>query len=123
MDPADKDRKYKKLSAFQDQIPGHRTNARVHLSTLLRWCLRGVRLPDGSRVKLQAVRVGSRWFTTDVWFDEFIATLTAAHTGCDKSPVSQTPVHTHKTQEAVERELDALGVGPPVFRRRPRQSE
>src|SRR5436190_1014261 len=70
---------YRKLSVFQDRVPGHRDNARVHLSTLIRWCTKGAKLPDGASVRLRAQRVGNRWLTTDAWFDEFIKVLTRAH--------------------------------------------
>src|SRR5262249_51583422 len=77
---------YKKLSDFQDRVPGHRRNARLHLSTLIRWCATGVKLPDGGRLRLRAIRAGSRWLTTDEWFSEFLTALTAAHT--DSGPTS-----------------------------------
>jgi Protein of unknown function (DUF1580) len=101
---------YKKLSSFQDRIPGHRKNSRLHPATLVRWCLRGVRLPDGSRVKLQAVRVGCRWLTTDAWFDKFITTLTEAYTGCEDTQSPRSPTQRRRAAEAADRELKAMGI-------------
>ena len=51
------------LSAASKLIPGRPT-----ISTLHRWCTRGVR-----GVKLENIRVGSRRFTTQDAIDEFVA--------------------------------------------------
>ena len=47
-------------------------------ATILRWIRVGILMPAGDVLRLQAVQVGSRWFTTDKWLDEFIAARTAA---------------------------------------------
>jgi hypothetical protein len=69
----------KKLANYRDCVPGHRSNGRLHLSTISRWCSIGVKLPDGTRLRLRALRAGRRWLTTDEWFGAFVAALTAAH--------------------------------------------
>jgi hypothetical protein len=47
---------------------------RHHMNTLRRWCLRGVRGPDGKTVKLDAVRCpGGAWMTTVEAVKRFIA--------------------------------------------------
>jgi hypothetical protein len=110
MDPSVNSLEYKKLSSFRDRIPGHRQNSKLHLATLTRWCLRGVQLPDGTRVKLRAVRVGCRWLTTDAWFDEFVTALTLAHNGCGDTQIPRSPAQRMKAAEAVGRELEAMGM-------------
>src|SRR5207302_1262851 len=49
-----------------------RDGQEIHPSTLTRHALTGVKLRDGTRVKLRAVKVGSRWMTTESWLREFI---------------------------------------------------
>lgn len=97
------------LRDFRDRLPGHRANGRLHLSTIIRWACSGVRLPDGRRVRLRAIRVGSRWLSCDAWFDEFVAHLTTAH--LPPAPVAE-PVPPAATDraEAAARELDRRGV-------------
>jgi hypothetical protein len=51
---------YRPLTAYRARFPGARANAALHLSTLIRWCSRGIRLPDGSRVRLRGKRSGVR---------------------------------------------------------------
>jgi hypothetical protein len=43
--------------------------------TLWRWSVSGRRRPDGSRVRLRAVRVGDRLLSCVRWFKEFKAEL------------------------------------------------
>lgn len=99
---------FRKLSEYQDRVPGHRRNRRVHLSTLIRWCTRGGRLPDGSRLRLQAARVGTRWLTTDAWFAEFLDRLTAANL-TDPVP-TRTPAERTAASAQAEQQLVRLGM-------------
>jgi len=46
-----------------------RLNGRkISLDTLYRWCQKGLK----NGVRLQAVKVGSRWFTSRQWVQEFV---------------------------------------------------
>jgi hypothetical protein len=45
------------LTAAAAQIPPARNGKRCHLSTVLRWVLRGARSPRGDLIKLEAVRL------------------------------------------------------------------
>src|SRR5262245_55893410 len=96
---------YRPLSAVRARFPGTRTNGLLHLSTLIRWCTRGIRLPDGSRVRRRGIRARCRWLTTDAWVDEFIAALTAAHVGQDDAPAIRTPTRRQRDSEEAGREL------------------
>jgi len=96
---------YRPLTAYRARFPGARANAALHLSTLIRWCTRGVRMPDGSRVRLRGIRAGSRWLTTDPWVDEFVAALTAAHTGDEAKSTPRSPARRRHEAEAAGREL------------------
>jgi hypothetical protein len=47
-------------------IPG-----RPHTCSVWRWCVKGVVVPDGTRLRLQHVRTGSRIVTTCQWIADF----------------------------------------------------
>ena len=51
----------------------------AHASTCTRWITRGVRLPDGGRAKLPALRVGGRWMVRPCDVTAFVDRLTHAH--------------------------------------------
>jgi hypothetical protein len=64
------------LSAAAKLIPPARSGKRTHLSTILRWILSGATAPDGSRVRLEAFRLGNRWMTSTSALQRFVAALT-----------------------------------------------
>lgn len=96
---------YRSLSAVRHRFPGTRTNPSLHLATMIRWCTRGIRQPDGSRVRLRAIRVGSRWLTSDAWVDEFIAVLTTAHCPNQEVLALRSPAQRNKASDAAAKEL------------------
>jgi hypothetical protein len=51
-------------------VPSRPDRKPVHVNTLFRWCLQGVR-----GVKLQSVLVGGQRFTTRAWLDDFLTAL------------------------------------------------
>ncbi|HYH64401.1 MAG TPA: DUF1580 domain-containing protein [Urbifossiella sp.] len=110
MSPSKPDPPLTNLSAYCDRIPGARRNARTHPSTLTRWCTSGVKLRDGSRLRLRAVRVGSRWMTTETWFNEFVVALTAAHVAPAPAAGPRTPTERLKASRAADAELRSRGM-------------
>lgn len=97
---------YLPLSAVRARFPGARTNGFLHLSTLIRWCTRGIRQPDGTRVRLRSIRAGARWFTTDQWVDDFVAALTLAAVGDEAtSPAPRSPSRRQRESEEAGRNL------------------
>ncbi|MBN9523574.1 hypothetical protein J0H58_34530 [bacterium] len=100
---------YRRLSEFQGRLPGHRRNARLHLSTLIRWCSKGVKLPDGTRLRLRADRLGARWLTTDAWWQEFVDRLTATHAPDAPIPLRSAAERSRASVAAGER-LRSLGM-------------
>lgn len=101
---------YRRLSEFQGRLPGHRKNQRLHLSTLIRWCSSGVKLRDGTRLRLRAVRVGSRWLTTEAWWQAFTDALTAAHRPSDPPPaLVRSPAERATAADAAGARLKSLG--------------
>lgn len=76
-------------------------------ATVNRWILVGVSLPDGSRLRLKAERVGSKWMTTEEWVNEFVEAQTAAFLGASAAPRS--PAEAARTSAAAEAELVRMG--------------
>lgn len=96
------------LKAYCDRVPGHTRGSRKHISTLVRFALKGVVAPNGQRVKLRATKLGNQWYTTDEWWSEFLAALTTSPTDpTDDTP--RTPHQRTRASEAAERELVARG--------------
>ncbi len=45
-------------------LPTGRNGKHLSLSVALRWVVQGVKLPDGQRLRLEAIRVGGKWVTS-----------------------------------------------------------
>jgi Protein of unknown function (DUF1580) len=93
------------LTQAAGRYPGHRGADRLHPATLTRWILRGVRALDGRRVRLEAVRIGCRWLTSEAALARYAAALAA--TGDPTPPRS--PAARNRAAEAAGRELEQLG--------------
>lgn len=87
------------------RFPGARGAARLHPATVTRWILKGVRGPGGRRVRLEAVRVGSRWMTTQAALARFAAALAAP---ADAAP-SRSPAARNRASERAATELERMG--------------
>src|SRR5262245_812962 len=87
-------------------VPG-RGRSRVHASTLARWIARGVKTPDGRRVRLRAVRIASRWVTTRAWLEEFAAAQTP--TFSDTEEAAPTESRRDRAASAAGKLLAQLG--------------
>jgi hypothetical protein len=87
-------------------IPPSRQDKPVHVSTLVRWILHGVR-----GVQLEAARVGGRWVTSPEALERFSATLTAQHvTPLSTVTGQKDSFRRSRQQERVEQELAAFGL-------------
>jgi hypothetical protein len=53
-------------------FPPYRENRPVSPSTVFRWIRSGVRLPDGTQLRLEARRLGGRWLTSREAMRRFI---------------------------------------------------
>lgn len=96
------------LSQAAKLVPPTRQDKQVHVSTIVRWILRGVR-----GVRLEAVRVGGRWVTTHEALERFSAALTAqyvAPTEGSAASIAQSPERRQNQQKRVEQLLAAMGV-------------
>jgi Protein of unknown function (DUF1580) len=91
-------------------VPPGRNGKRTHLSTLLRWILTGAKHPTtGERIRLEALRIGSRWLTSRQALQRFAERLTPSVV--DAPPVA--PRTSGKRRRAADRageELDKIGI-------------
>ena len=94
------------LSQAATRFPGHRGAERLHPATMTRWILKGVRSVDGRRVKLEAVRLGCRWLTSEPALQRFADALSAPPP--DSAP-TRTPIARQKASERADAELRAMG--------------
>jgi hypothetical protein len=91
-------------------LPPGRGSERIHGSTLLRWILKGIRGPDGQRVRLRAVRVGSRWMSSSAWLGEFFEALTPVFRDADAAPAPRTPTARQRASQRAAEALQAAGI-------------
>lgn len=78
----------------------------IHPATVTRWCVKGVKLPDGRRVRLEHVRVGGKLVTTKGALVRFFAAQTAT-----VSDVAHphTPSDRRRAADRAAAELEAMG--------------
>lgn len=96
------------LSTAGRRFPGVRGNAGVDPSTVFRWVTQGTKATDGSRVKLEAVRVGGRWLTSDQAIARFVAALTGGATAAE-TPAPRQPSARQRSSEAAAKQLEQMG--------------
>jgi hypothetical protein len=86
-------------------VPPARSGRETHLSTILRWILRGTKAPDGTVVRLEAVRLGGRWMTSREALQRFAERLTprlagdTEETSTPRSPSARRRAHARATKE------------------------
>jgi hypothetical protein len=89
------------LSEAARRITSTQNGKSTHPATVTRWIKRGVRLSDGSVLKLAARRYPGGWTVSDDAVNQFIDRLTADRCG--------SPVASRVPNERVEAALDAAG--------------
>lgn len=100
------------LSAAGRLFPGHRGGGSVDPSTVFRWVTKGTRAANGHTVKLEAVRVGTRWLTSRPAVTRFVTALTAASgpiPAATKPTASRTPAARRRAAEKAVATLKAMG--------------
>jgi hypothetical protein len=90
-------------------VPPARSGKKTHLSTILRWILRGAKSPTGELVKLEALRIGNRWVTSREALQRFAERLTPR---LDGEPPSawRTLAQRSRASERASRELGKVGI-------------
>ena len=87
-------------------LPRGRRGAIPHLSTVLRWILNGIKGPQGTRIKLEAVRLGSRWVTSVEALQRFADRLTPSGDDDRSLPVSRSTGARQRASNRAARELE-----------------
>jgi hypothetical protein len=90
-------------------VPPGRSGKKTHLSTLFRWITQGCKAPNGEVVRLEAIRLGSRWMTSREALQRFAEALTPDIGGTSTDPA---PTPTRRAREArrVEAALEEAGI-------------
>lgn len=91
-------------------LPGSRANSHLDSATIWRWITKGARSASGGVVRLEAVRVGSRWLTSAAAVKRFVVALTAASTtdGDVEGTVPASPTQRNRRAAAASAELDRV---------------
>jgi hypothetical protein len=76
--PAEVQPKYLSLAQAARRFPPTKREKPVHVSTVTRWIMKGVRSASGAIIKLEARRFPGGWKVTTEAIDDFLDKLTAA---------------------------------------------
>lgn len=96
------------LAQLAATLPG-RGDKRVNASTVYRGCARGIRAKDGTRVKLEHVRLGSRIVSSIEALQRFGELLASEP---DAAPVIErrTPTQRERACAKANEQLEAMGL-------------
>ncbi len=77
-------------------------------ATVFRWMTRGAKTPSGDVIKLEAVRIGSTWMSSDEAVTRFVVALTeASNPSPAPTPKTRTPSARQKAIDAANKRLAA----------------
>jgi hypothetical protein len=97
------------LAQAAARLPPNRRERPVTASCVLRWVLDGVKVPGGGRIKLEAVRLGSRWLTSVEALARFAERQTPGvdipRNGSPRPPASR-----RRASERAEKQLARVGI-------------
>jgi hypothetical protein len=101
---------YLGLAQAARRFPSFRSGRPVHTATVTRWITGGVRLSDGTVLKLAAKRLPGRWVTWDQAIEEFVDRLTADRTGDPPPAPSHTSASRERALARADAELARIGI-------------
>ena len=96
------------LPAAAKLIPGRGTAPHIKHTTVWRWVTMGTKTAGDRVVKLEAVRLGSRWLTSKAAVLRFVKSLTAGAHVAEPQP-ERTDAARRRAAEAAARRLAAAG--------------
>src|SRR5262245_53624302 len=91
------------------RLPPGRGGRPVSFSCVLRWITDGVSGPDGRRVKLEGVRVGGRWLTSEEALARWAERLTP-RLDAERAAPPRPAAQRRRAGERAARELDRIGI-------------
>jgi hypothetical protein len=98
------------LSQASKFLPSARLGRPVSLSCLLRWVFDGIKMPDGGRVRLEALRLGGKWVTSLEALQRFAEAQTPQIAGNRKDVVPRPPATRRRASERAEKALTKAGI-------------
>jgi hypothetical protein len=104
------------FSDVAKNYPG-RLSGRTNPSTVFRWATKGCRAADGTRIRFEACRVGSRLMTSAAAVDRFLASLNAP---VISEPQPRTVTQRNRAAEKAAAKLDRMLAAP---RSKPNETE
>jgi hypothetical protein len=99
-----------RLTEAANLIPAVRGASRCHVSTLLRWILRGVKSSSGDLVRLEGVKIGGCWLTSREAIDRFVERLTPDPNSVQQADPPRSATARQRASERVDRRLRAAGI-------------
>jgi len=98
------------LTQFGQRFPAAKgAEGTVNSSTVFRWVTRGVVGPNGDRIKLEAVRIGGRWLTSEAATNRWIIAMTPGGSTNTVEP-PRSPAARTRASENAGRQLEAMGI-------------
>jgi hypothetical protein len=97
------------LTTVTHVIPPGRNGRRTHISTILRWIMKGAKAPDGTLVKLEAARLGGRWMTTREALRRFSERLTP-RVGDEEPALPRSQADRARSSQRAGAELERMGL-------------
>jgi hypothetical protein len=91
------------------RLPPGRGGRPVSFSCVLRWITHGIPGADGQRVKLEAIRVGGRWLTSEEALARWAERLTP-RLDSEPAPAPRTPAQRRRASERAGKNLGSLGI-------------
>jgi hypothetical protein len=98
------------LSQAARIIPPYESGRRLNPATVWRWSRGGVKLADGTRVRLEVCRVGCRWLTSRAAVARFLAAQNAPAASPPTAPRPHASNKRTKRAEDIEMDLERLGL-------------
>jgi hypothetical protein len=86
-------------------VPPHRQDRPVSTSCIFRWMRDGVKLPDGTVVRLEGIRLGGRWLTSKEALQRFAERQTPRFDG----PGPQSAKKSGRAADRAGKELERMG--------------
>ena len=97
------------LREVAHRLPAFRPGTRTTYSCVLRWSLKGVRVPGGQRVRLEAVRCGGRWLTTEAAIQRFLLAQQPTEERQPQAP-PRSPGQRQRASQRAGAQLEKIGI-------------
>lgn len=100
-----------KLTTICQLIPSYREGRPATLSRVLRWILNGRKAPDGTRVRLEAMKTPGGWISTPAALTRFFIALTPnLHNEQKNETVNPSKNARNKASEQAAKILETHGI-------------